>query len=419
MLFLLYSFAFVDRQILNLMIDPIRTSLGVSDFQLSLLQGIAFALFYTAFGIPLGLAADRLPRRRVILVGVVVWAVAASACGLATRYWHLLLGRLGVGAGEAALSPAAYSLLADLFPKEKLTLPTSIMGIGGAAGTSIAAILATVVIGIVPDRGVAVPLLGTLQGWQVALLLSGVPGLLLAPLVLTLPEPLRGATAARSSAPEPRLLPALAARRRFYIGHFLGFGCYSLMNYGLSSWLPTYLMRVERWSSGQAAAFAGTMPLLATLPGAVLIGWLLDRWYASGRRDAHLLFFAIAALVQLAAVLLAIGVASGPALLACLFVQATIASFTGGAAAILQINTVPVLRGRVSAVYLFVFNLLGFGVGPSAVAFVTDFVFADDRMVGWSIAVVYAVVAPIAAALLLMSGRALGRDRSTDRTGDE
>ncbi len=193
-LFLLYSFAFVDRQVLNLMVDPIRASLGISDFQLSLLQGIAFALFYTAFGIPLGLAADRLPRRRVILAGVVVWAMAASACGLASRYWHLLLGRLGVGAGEAALSPAAYSLLADLFPKEKLTLPTSIMGIGGAVGTSLAAMLATKVIAAVPSAGITLPLLGTLQGWQIALLLSGIPGLLLAPLVLTLPEPLRGAT---------------------------------------------------------------------------------------------------------------------------------------------------------------------------------------------------------------------------------
>ncbi len=193
-LFLLYSFAFVDRQVLNLMVDPIRASLGISDFQLSLLQGIAFALFYTAFGIPLGLAADRLPRRRVILAGVVVWAMAASTCGLASRYWHLLLGRLGVGAGEAALSPAAYSLLADLFPKEKLTLPTSIMGIGGAVGTSLAAMLATKVIAAVPSAGITLPLLGTLQGWQIALLLSGIPGLLLAPLVLTLPEPLRGAT---------------------------------------------------------------------------------------------------------------------------------------------------------------------------------------------------------------------------------
>lgn len=409
-LFLLYAFAFVDRQVLNLMVDPIRRTLGVSDFQISLLQGIAFALFYTAFGIPLGMAADRLPRRRVILGGMIVWAAAASACGLATRYWQLFLGRLGVGAGEAALAPAAYSLLADIFPRDRLAVPLSIMGIGAALGASIAAVIATVVAYVVPGDGLSIPLLGTLAGWQIALLVSGVPGLLLAPLILTLPEPLRGGGATSPGLVETDDRSALHymwQNRQFYASHFVGFGLYSMMNYGVSTWLPTYLLRVRHWSPAEMATTVGTLPLIATMPGAVLVAWGVDRWYGAGRKDAHFVAFAVAGIVQAFAILCAIAATSTGVMLSSLWIQASVASFTGVAAAILQISTPPALRGRVSATYLLVFSLLGLGIGPSSVAFVTDYMFENDDMVGWSMVIVTLVTAPVASLLMMRAAKVL------------
>ncbi|NBB52620.1 MFS transporter, partial [Rhizobium sp. CRIBSB] len=132
--FLLYGIAFLDRQMLNILVVPIKETLDISDFQISLLQGFTFAVFYTIVGVPIGWFIDNGPRRKVVFLGLIVWSVASSACGLAFRFWHLMLGRIGVAAGEAVLAPAAYSMLSDIFPPNRLALPMSIMGTGAALG---------------------------------------------------------------------------------------------------------------------------------------------------------------------------------------------------------------------------------------------------------------------------------------------
>lgn len=409
--FLLYNLSFLDRTMLNLLVVPIRASLGVTDFQVSLLQGFAFAIFYTAFGIPIGWAVDHGPRRRIICFGIILWSLAASACGLASRYWHLALGRVGVAVGEASLAPAAYSLLSDIFPPEKLALPMSVMGAGAALGSAIAAIAAGLIVDAVPVQGMNVPLLGNLVGWQVALVATGVPGLLLAPLVYSIPEPGR-------SAPSPRqqdkgsfahVLVHLRAHKTFYIGHFLGFGLFSMVNYGLTSWLAAYFMRVHGWPLKEVAFLSGGIVLCAGLPGTIAMGYIVDRWYAAGRRDAHLVFFAICAFVQLACI--AVGVLSGSSLVAVIFfsLSTLMTGFTGVGAAALQIATPVRMRGQISAIYLLVFNLIGLGCGPSVVALFTDFLFHDDMQVGSAILLTYAIFSPIAAALLLIAARAIRR----------
>lgn len=408
--FLLYSVSFLDRLMLNLLVVPIRASLRVSDFQISLLQGFAFAVFYTVLGVPIGWLVDHRPRRRIICLGIVLWSLAASGCGLAARYWQLALGRIGVSVGEATLAPAAYSLLSDIFPPGRLALPMSIMGTGGALGGALSAVLAGYLVEAVPPGGIALPVVGHLVGWQVALLVTGLPGLLFAPLVYTVPEPdRRGVAPTASRADGAAALRHIWQRRRFYLSHFLGFGLYSMCNYGVTAWVPTFFMRHHHWSLKQAALTTGTVSLVAGVAGGALTGLVVDRWYSRGRRDAHLVFFAGCALFQTGCVAALVTVSDPHLAVASLVALTTVVSFTGVAGAALQIVTPGHLRGQVSAIYLLVFNLIGLGCGPSVVALLTDYVFRDDGMVGWSLLATYVVFAPLAAGLMLTAAAAVRR----------
>jgi MFS family permease len=412
--FLLYTISFIDRQMLNLLVEPIKATLKVSDFEVSLLQGMTFALFYTVFGVAIGWLVDHGPRRRLIFAGVVLWSIAASGCGLAARYWQMALARVGVAVGEATLAPAAYSLMSDIFPPRRLALPMSFMGSGAPVGTALAMIIGSYVMATVPSGGMELPVFGTLEGWQVAFFVAGVPGLLLAPLVFTIAEPARikptsqqepGAAKAASA------LPYLAAHRRFYFGHFMGFALYSMINYGLSSWLPTFLIRRHGMELSQAGYASGLFMFAFSTTGAIAMGFLVDRWYARGRKDAHLLFFAGCTLVQLLSVALAVSVADPWVALVLLIPQIAASGFTGVAAAALQIGTPARMRGQVSAIYLLVFNLIGLGLGPTSVAFFTDFVFRDEARVGSSILLTYAIFAPLAVLCMLSATRSM-RERA-------
>lgn len=189
---------------------------------------------------PIGWLVDNGPRRRIICLGIVLWSFAASGCGLAARCWQLALGRIGVSVGEATLAPATYSLLGDIFTPGKLALPMSIMGTGASLGGALSAVIAGYVVDAVPAGGMEVPFLGNFVGWQIALLLTGVPGLLFAPLVYTVPEPRRRAMTQTLQAESDRAQSGQALRyiwerRRFYLAHFFGFGLYSMCNYGVSA----------------------------------------------------------------------------------------------------------------------------------------------------------------------------------------
>ena len=172
-----YVFSFIDRSILTLLVGPIRVDLGISDTQVSLLHGLAFAIFYTLLGIPIASLADRRNRRNIIAVGVTFWSIATAACGLTRNFWQLFLARIGVGVGEAALSPAAYSMIADSFPPEKLGRALSVYTLGAIAGIGFALIIGGAVIGtVMTATDATLPLVGTVRPWQVVFFIVGLPG---------------------------------------------------------------------------------------------------------------------------------------------------------------------------------------------------------------------------------------------------
>lgn len=393
--------SYVDRQIISLMIDPIRRHFGASDLEISLLQGLAFALFYVLATIPIGWAVDRYSRRSIIYLGVSVWSLAATACGLASNYWQLLAARAFVGAGEGALAPSAYSTIADLFPQRRLAFAIGIFALGSVLGSAGALAVGGAVISWAGKLGgVTLPFLGHLEPWQFAFVVTGVPGLLIAFSIFLVPEPKRRlarlAPAAGPSREQSGLKSFLRENRRFIICHFGGFTTLSMLTYGSSSWLPAHLMRNFGWTPAMVGTYFALASLIGGSIGFVANGWIVDRWFAAGKKDAHLRYFrssvAAVCVLQLTAFL-----ASNP--FVCLLFYATgsiFVGYTGVAAASLQIVTPGQLRGRVSSLFIFCFNLFGVGLGPILVAFFTDKVFGGSEHVRWGMITAVLVLTPIA-----------------------
>lgn len=392
----LYSLSLMDRQLITLIVVDIRADLGVSDFQMGLLHGLAFALFYVTFGLVFGWAVDRYPRRAIIFIGVIFWSIATAASGLARNFSQLLVARFGVGAGEASLNPAAYSIIADSFPKERRAVALSVFGSGSYLGGALAVALGALLIDSLPAEGLTLPLVGHLPPWRISLIAVGLPGLLLAFLVWAVVDPPRQERMSDDAVGLRDALHFMKGRWRFFACHFVGFGLLAANAYAFGAWTPTYLIRKFDLSIGLVGLFSSSIVLVFGMGGTVFSGWLIDKLFARGRSDIHLRFYIVCAAAQIAILFAAAAVDSLVLFLMLNGAAMFLASYTGAAVAALQIATPNEFRGQVSAIYLFVFTLLGIGLGPTLIGAITTFVFHDDMMLGWAIAVGGAIILPLA-----------------------
>lgn len=233
-----YIVSFVDRTALSLLIGPIQADLEFSDIELALLHGAAFGIFYAIMGLPLGWLVDRLPRVPLIAAGVALWCLATAACGLSRTFGHMFVARIGVGVGEAVLSPAALSLISDNFPRERRGLPIAVYSMAASLGTGLALIIGGLLISAINSAPpIHLPLLGELAGWKAVFIIIGLGGAVLLPLLATVAEPPRrsetdtGTTAARGG-----LWTFLIERRRFFGVYYAGVGACALLIYGIMAW---------------------------------------------------------------------------------------------------------------------------------------------------------------------------------------
>jgi MFS family permease len=409
-----YIFSFIDRQILNLLVRPIRRDLGITDFQMSLLMGFSFALFYTLFGIPLGRLADSRSRRSIIAVGFAVWSVMTAGCGLARNFVQMLLLRVGVGVGEAALSPAAYSIITDYFPPKRRATAISVYSMGIYIGSGVAFIVGGLVAGLASTQQTwELPIVGATRPWQVVFFIVGLPGVLLSLLVYTVREPVRrgiktlmtadGKTRV-AKAPMSEVVAYLKQNRRTLLCHNVGFGLLSFSSYGSSAWVPTFFVRNHGWSEAQAGQVYGWIVAIASTIGIVVGGRLADWMVERGYKDATMRVGLIVALAWLPFGLVYPVVPNAYWAAALLVPAAFLASAPFGvSAAAIQQMMPNSMRGQASAIYLFTINLIGLGLGPSAVAAATDFVFEDDQAVRYSLVSV-ATFAHLGSATLLWAG---------------
>ncbi len=399
-----FTFSFVDRQVLNLLVEPIRQDLNVSDTQISFLQGFAFAITYVLASVPIGRMVDRLNRVRIMIWGVLAWSATTIACGLSRNYWQLLIARSGVGAGEATLSPAAWSVLADYFPPDRLSRPISVYLMGPYIGAGIAMIAGAEVLDFTREvSSIQVPVLGALAPWQLTFIAVGLPGILVAALIATIREPVRtGRKEADLVVPSwGEVWAQVRANKRVYIALHLGVPFIVVMLYGLQSWTPTIMVRVYEWDLADAGRAYGVIALVTGSAG-VLSGPSLARLLQQrGRSDAPLLVAML-------------GAASATLFLTAIPLQSTAIGAlicVGGASfsvtlplalitSAMQLVTPNEMRGVINGAYVVTTNVIGLALGPTLVAACTDYVFADPLAVARSLGVVSLVVGPIAVGLL-------------------
>lgn len=403
-LLLAYTFSFIDRQILSLLVEPMKRDLAITDTEMSLLQGLSFAIFYTLMGLPLGRLADRKSRRGIIAASIFFWSIMTGACGLAKNYWHLFITRMGVGIGEAGLSPAAYSLIADSVEKKHLSKAISVYTMGIYIGGGLALIVGGLVIQWANSfTTVSLPIIGEIYTWQAVFLAVGLPGILLVPLMFTLREP-QTYTQKKSTSSIADVFSFFKENRKTILLHNFGAALASVAGYGALAWVPSYLIRVHGLSSSEVGFTFGLIVLFAGAGGVLTGGTIADRLYRKGRVDAKMRVAMWAMLLGIIPTLFYPLLSSLIPVLGLLTLSTFFANFMMGLGPAAIQEAVPhTMRGQFSALYLFIVNLIGLGLGPTLVALCTDYLFGAPALVGYSLLVVTSLAMGSSAFLLWLS----------------
>jgi predicted MFS family arabinose efflux permease len=360
-LFVLYALNYLDRQLLSILMEPIRKELHLSDTQLGILSGFAFALFYATLGIPIARLADRHSRRNIIAVAVAIWSVMTAACGFASGFVTLLLPRIGVGVGEAGASPPAHSMLSDYFPPKRRAAALAIYSSGIPVG---------ILLGLAGGGWV-----NQAFGWRTAFLVIGLPGILLALLFyLTAREPVRGA----QDGGAPDAMPGMAESLRHLWGLrtfrwlTLASAFHAVCAYGILQWNPSYLIRTFGLGTRDVGLWLGL--IIGVMGGlGTLFGGFVSDWLA--RRDLRWYLFVPAIAVGLSIPFYFATFQAGTATLALvLFIAPGFLAnlFTGPSFATIQTLAPTRMRAMAASLYLFILNLIGLGLGPAAVGIASD-----------------------------------------------
>ena len=402
-----------DRTVINLTVGPLKQAFSLNDTQFAMLQSVAFGIFYTVACIPLGWLADRYQRRVIMAVSLAFFSLFAISSGLARSYMQLFLTRMGVGVGEATVTPAGLSMMSDYFPPEKLGRAVGAFFMSAPVGQAVGLIAGGLLLQWLATSTVLAsgPLAG-FEPWQAAFVIIGAPGLLLVPLFLLLHEPVRrgqGATAPLSVA---EVVAIVRERSRALAPMFAGFCMVTLVSYTFFVWTPSVFQRTFGWNPAQAGLGFGLIVLTFGTAGAFFGGWMTDRLARRGHLDAPLKVAAFG--------FIGCGVFGGlaplmpsPGLALAMLAPAIFLSNTPYACAGTSIQLIVPNRARaqVTALYITLITLVGLGVGPTVVGLMTDYVFKNPADIRYSLAIVVAVPAPIMFTLLAFAWRPYRRLR--------
>lgn len=401
----------VDRNILSLLLQDIKHDLGLSDAAMGILIGLAFSVIYLFLSFPLSRISDTKSRKTMIAIGVAVWSLSTAACGLARSFWPMFLARAGLGAGEAVNGPATYSLLGDSFPREKLPRAMAILNLGFMGGTALTLILGAGVIAAVSKVHLVLPGLGLMKGWQMVFLAIGLPGLLIAALVLTITEPARrgvGGRAVAGAVPIRDVARFLIRNGRFYGCMFASMFINGVIIYGSQNFRAAFFARTYHWPAQQYGLDFGVASLVATPIGLAAGTLLCERWNRR-HHDGNMR-------VGLLAYLLAIPFNAGFTLMPNGWLAVTCGAVGAGLAlmagpplvAAMQTITPSNVRAQVNSLYLLLFSGITGIVGPWFIGWLTDLQH-DETKLGLVIAVVSAIGLPIAVGIQAFALKPFGQ----------
>ncbi len=412
-LYLSYTFSFVDRAVIGYLVGPIREDLQINDFQFSLLQGLAFTAFYATMGIPLGRLADSRSRRVLLAIGIGLWSCMTVLCGLASNYWELFFARMGVGVGEACLAPCAYSLIADCFPREKRSLPLNVFAGGVMLGSGVANVCGGLVAQFAISSGPReVLLLGYLKPWQLSFVLVGLPGIFFVLAMASIREPSRK---------EQRGKANTAAMFRYLQKHWATFSSLiggttfgAMTNGAILGWVPVWFIRRFDWTPAQIGPHFGVVNFIFGTAGLILAGALAGKYIRAGRKAVSIKLMMAAEGLVIIPLILAHVIDDPYWVLGCTGSVIFFGGFSAGLGpASLQSIAPNEMRGQITAICFLILNLVAGTVGAAAVGGLTTYYFADDKAVRSS-AVIVGILASILGILSLRLGL-----RAYERTAEE
>lgn len=408
--------SYADRLVLGILVQPIKEELGVSDTAMGFLLGFSFAMVYAVLALALARVADRWNRKRLIIIGVVIWSVMTSASAFADGFWQLAFCRLGVGIGEAALGPAALSIISDLFRQERRHVPVSMFLAAGVVGSTGAYIIGGSAILVVNSMSsTALPLIGELSAWRLVFLFMGVPGLILSALMFfTVQEPKRRGDVSQPQANYADIFAHLKSKGAEYFPIFAGLGIIQTVIYAIVAWFPTILVRTHEIPNANAGILYGTVGLLFGTTGAIFGPYLAGRVQKAGRNDG--LYFIGFGFVAMAVPFVVLTMLAPSANIALFGVGIVLFCFMASSAMpplLPQLIAPNAMRAQITAMYYFVGNIMGLGVGPLVVGFISDYKIFGASNLNQSILVVCIILMPIALIILGFGWRTFRRHRDS------
>ena len=373
---------FLDRGILSLLVEPIKHDLRLSDVQMSLIMGFAFTFFYAVLGLPIARLVDRKSRKLIMATGITIWSVMTVLCGLATNFWHLFLARMGLGVGETTSGPSAYSLLSDYFPPHRLPRAITGMQVGFVLGNGLAYILGAVVIDFVaanPD--LSLPIVGKLHGWQMVLMLVGLPGLVVAAIMASVREPRRRGGAQAQPTPIAEVFQLILRHKLVYLPLFIGMGLRSAQMFGMNMWAAAFYGRTFGWSPSEVGYITGLSMFIAWPIGLAIGWWMAERYWKKGVHDGNVRVVVLSTLVSVPMGIIGPLMPNAWLAVGCLLF-ATMTAMMPAAAENAAVQTVTPnrLRGQMTFLFLFIMNVVGMGFGPTIVGALSQYVFGEEHI---------------------------------------
>ncbi|MDG2060420.1 MAG: MFS transporter [SAR86 cluster bacterium] len=392
-------FAFIDRQIPALLIEPIKADFDLSDSQIALLGGAAFSVFYALMAIPIGFAVDRYRRTYILGVGIFLWSIMTFLTGLANSFFKLFSARVGVAVGEAVMAPTSVSLVGDYFPEEKQGKPLGIITAGVYIGIGITLLGGGFLIDYLTNLGgLNIPVIGFVKPWQATFMLVGIPGVLVSLLVILMHEPKRIHISPQQleSRTKYEILDHLNEFKSTLVFMFLGLIFMAFIFYSFTFWGPTMMLRTFDLSLSEVGLTLGLITILSSITGTISSGAIVDYLRKLGFIDAPVRVALFASFFACPFIVLAPLVNS--VLLSWIligFYLFFISSFAPlGLIAVSGVSRGNV-KGQMAAFHAFLMMVFGFSIGPQLTAFFTDFIFMDSMKLGWAISLTAALTLPL------------------------
>ena len=400
-------FAFIDRQIPSMLVEPIKQDFNLTDSQIALLGGAAFSIFYAIMALPIGYAVDRYTRTKVLGTGIFLWSLMTALAGLANSFGKLFGARIGVAVGEAVMAPISVSLVSDSFPENKQGKPMGIITAGVYIGIGITLLGGGFLIDYLTSiGGITLPLIGYLKPWQATFMIVGIPGLVLAIAAFYLKEPRRIEEQVDSNhlVDRKNVFLHLKEHRKTLIPMFGGLIFMALIFYSFSFWAPTMMIRTFDISLTEVGFILGMITIISSITGTIIAGSAVDYLRNRNYSDAPVRAAMIAVMLALPPIISLSFVQTELGAWICIAMYLLfISSFAPlGLLAISGVSTGNV-KGQTAAIHAFLMMAFGLSLGPQLTAFFTDFVFVDPNLLINSVSLTGLIVLPISALLFKLS----------------